>query len=285
MQFAADLLDRRGNREKAVTGLRSLAEATEPRRGVTLLGIVSFLTAAITASPTPFMAVPAAALADAKPASSGAGPRSVPSPQKFDPDDPQFAGRFSGQVVGHDGKPLPFARIYVAGFKRDERNRIVPLDGQSKGAGPVRALTDASGRFDFDLPEMTYRDVDGLPARHEGLISASADGYASDWIYLLERTRLASEPRGERIQRNKLVLRLATDDVAIHGRFLAPDGRPLSRARVRVLRLTVPFGRNLDAEIALESKRNLFSSGCGSYDHQLSDPELLPPARGSVRRS
>src|SRR5262249_33748048 len=90
-----------------------------------------------------------------------AEPKPVSAPQKPppapDPDDPKFAGRFSGRVNGPDGKPLAGARVY-----------IVPFHGANKDAGPVRATTDAAGRFEFDAPDMTYTQSAGLPPRPEG---------------------------------------------------------------------------------------------------------------------
>lgn len=89
----------------------------------------------------------------------------------LDPDQPKIAGHFQGIVTGPDGQPSSGARVYV-----------VPVSAASKGPGPVRAKTDADGRFAFDAPDMTYTDLDGLSARREGLVIAIADGCAPDWM-------------------------------------------------------------------------------------------------------
>ncbi|HEY2252083.1 MAG TPA: carboxypeptidase-like regulatory domain-containing protein, partial [Planctomycetaceae bacterium] len=88
-----------------------------------------------------------------------------------DPDDPRLAGHFSGHVTGPDGKPLPGARIFVT-----------PAESLVPGSGPIRAETDAEGRFEFDAPDMTFTELDSLPGRREGLLIATAEGHAPDWV-------------------------------------------------------------------------------------------------------
>ena len=88
-----------------------------------------------------------------------------------DPDDPKLAGTFTGRVLGPDAKPVAGAKIF-----------IVPDEAKLKAIGPVRALTDADGRFSFDAPDMTFRSLDGLPARWQGLLFATHEGYAPDWM-------------------------------------------------------------------------------------------------------
>jgi hypothetical protein len=72
------------------------------------------------------------------------------------PGDPKLAGHFSGRVIGPDGQPLSGARVY-----------ITPIKSHVSQAGSVRAETGADGRFDFDAPDMTFIDLDGLPARRQ----------------------------------------------------------------------------------------------------------------------
>jgi hypothetical protein len=88
-----------------------------------------------------------------------------------DPDDPKLAGTFTGRVLGPDGKPVAGAKIF-----------IVPDDAKLKAIGPVRAVTGADGRFSFDAPDMTFRSLDGLPARRQGLLFAAHEGYVPDWM-------------------------------------------------------------------------------------------------------
>ncbi len=102
-----------------------------------------------------------------------------------DSDDPRLAGHFAGRVLGPDGKPLAGARMYIA---RD--------DPKLKEIGPVRAQTTADGRFAFDAPDMTYSELDSLPARRQGLLIAVADGFAPDWMVTWARTTAHSARTG-----------------------------------------------------------------------------------------
>jgi hypothetical protein len=154
-----------------------------------------------------------------------------------DPDDPKLAGHFSGKVLDPDGKPISHARVYLA-----------PNEPTLKTLGPVRAETDAEGRFEFDAPDMTYAELDGLPARREGLIVAIAKGFAPDWM----ETWGENSEQGSHwnpVKGAEINLQLAKDDVPIHGRFLDPDGKPLAGARVRLRRLAIPRGHDLDRQI------------------------------------
>lgn len=180
-----------------------------------------------------------------------------------DPDDPKFAGHFSGRVTGPDDQPVGGARVY-----------IVPMDNGVSQVGPVRA-TAANGRFDFDAPDMTYLDDDGLPARRAGLIVATADGYAPDWIATWGRPRSGFQSHSDPIKGAELNLRLANDDVPIQGRFLDDDGQPLAGARVRLVGLMVPLRRDLDAHLAREMQRNLAMNAPG-YERSLHRPDLAP---------
>ena len=71
---------------------------------------------------------------------------------------------------GPDGKPLSGARVFITPKYRATDDR-----------GPVRAETGTDGRFEFVAPDMTFTDLDGLPARRTGLLIATAE-----WL----RTRL-----------------------------------------------------------------------------------------------
>ncbi|HET6881089.1 MAG TPA: carboxypeptidase-like regulatory domain-containing protein [Pirellulales bacterium] len=175
---------------------------------------------------------------------------------RVDPDDPMFAGRFSGRVTGPDGRPLPGARIFVVPLDRQFNTETTAIDDAAR----VRAETDADGRFEFDAPDMTYTDIDGLAARRKGLISAGADGYGPDWIFIEERPRSAFAPPAGRIKRNDFSFELAQDDVPIRGRFLGPDGQPLAGARVRSTHVMVPRQRNLDGLLAREANASVISS-------------------------
>jgi hypothetical protein len=178
-----------------------------------------------------------------------------------EPDDPKLAGHFSGQVTGPDGKPLSRARVF-----------IVPTNGAIAEAEPVRAETGTDGRFEFDAPDMTLTDLDGLPTRRPCLLIATADGYGPDWVGI--RGRIRSGNTREAASGTDLALQLAADDVPIHGRFIDPDGRPLAGARVRITAFMIPQGRDLDAHLEREKASSGFY--CGPYARELYRPDLLP---------
>jgi hypothetical protein len=182
-----------------------------------------------------------------------------------DPDDPKRAGTFAGRVLGPDGKPVAGARIFV-----------MPDDAKIRAIGPVRAVTGADGRFSLDAPDMTFRALDGLPVRRQGLLFATHERYAPDWM-----TTWGHHPQAWRMahasaKQAECILRLARNDVTIHGTLLAPGGRGLAGARVRVTALMVPRKFDLNAHLERESHLNFM----GSTDHErnLTRPELLPGA-------
>ncbi len=195
----------------------------------------------------------------------GAAPIAAPGRQPATvsaPDDPALAGRYAGRVIGPDGKPVVGARVFIA-----------PNDPKLKAPGPVRALTDADGRFEFDAPDMTFTELDGIPARRQGLLIATADGYAPDWMLTSGRNPV-SRSVGYPVKMADLTLQLAKNDVTIHGRFLDPQGRPLAGARVRLVELMVPMKRDLGAHLARESQLLIFAGT--DYDQALNRPDLLP---------
>jgi RNA polymerase sigma factor (sigma-70 family) len=181
-----------------------------------------------------------------------------------DPDDPKRAGHFAGRVTGPDGQPVKGARLFV-----------VPQDSAAASRGPIRALSGADGRFEFDAPDLTYTELDGLPARRTGLLIASADGYAPDSLVTWGQTRGSFHSHWDPIKGADLTLRLVRDDVPIHGRLLDHEGRPLAGARVRVATLQVPWNHDLDAHL---KKFSLSKNEVWMFDYERSvyRPELLP---------
>jgi beta-lactamase regulating signal transducer with metallopeptidase domain len=201
----------------------------------------------------------------AAPATAGQpAPATQKPPSDSDPDDPKFAGHFSGRVTGPDGKPLSRARVFVVRFY-----------GESNGPGPVRAETDADGRFDFDAPDMTYTESDGLPERREGLLIVTKDGYAPDWFRTWGGDHRGLHGHWDPVKGAALNLQLAAADVPIHGRFLDPAGRPLAGARVRLSRLMIPRRRDLGAHLDLMTKDYALLLAV-DYERELYRPHLFP---------
>jgi hypothetical protein len=192
-------------------------------------GAVSQITLAIIAT--------LAAVASASVRDGGAAQSSRAALQ--DPDDPKLAGHFAGRVVGPDGQPVAGARVFV-----------VPVEPALPAAsGPVRAMSGADGQFEFDAPDMTFTELDGLPARRQGLLFATADDYQPDWIFTWGRTRNPVRTHWDPEQGGDLTLRLARNDVPIHGRLLDHNGEPLAGARVQVVALSNPWQRDLDVHL------------------------------------
>ncbi len=186
-------------------------------------------------------------------------------------DDPHLAEKFSGQVVGPEGQPIGGARVYLA-----------PNSEKPVGLHEVRAVTDADGRFEFGAPDMVEVDHDGLPARRAGCLSAVADGYGLDFLYTWSRQEALSQATRGREPQTSFELRLAKDDAPIRGRFLAPDGKPLVGARVRVTQLLVPRDFDLDAHLKREKNRSPLGCTAG-YEHSLYWPHLLPEVKLETR--
>ena len=249
----------RGQLERRIAGLidpRRNPMTTTSRKAACVVMFL-FLAGGAIASATRFaVAAPPGGAAQA------AGPREKPPPTP-DPEDSKFAGYFSGRVTGPDGKPLSGARIFMVRFS-----------GESNTLGPVRAKTDADGRFEFDAPDMTYTEIDGLPARREGLLIATKDGYAPDWFHTWGQDHSGLYTHWDPVKGADVDLQVAKDDVPIHGRLLDPAGQPLAGARVRLTRLMIPRRRDLDAHLDLMTKdyAGLLSI---DYERELYRPYLV----------
>ena len=153
-----------------------------------------------------------------------------------DPDDPKLAGHFEGQVIGPDDKPLAGAKIF-----------IVRYNATFSTSDPLRATSDANGQFAIDAPDMTYTASDGLPARRQGRLIATAEGYALDSIRTWGKTSSSFRSHFDPVKGAPLILRPVRNDVAIHGQILNPDGKPLAGAEVRLIGLETPAYQTFDA--------------------------------------
>jgi hypothetical protein len=182
-----------------------------------------------------------------------------------DPDDPKLAGTFTGRVLSPDAKPVAGAKVF-----------IVPDDAKLKSIGPVRALTNADGRFSFDAPDLTFRDLDGLPARRQGLLFATHQGFAPDWMTTRGHHPDARQTLHTPVIQAEYTLRLAKNDVTIHGTLLDPDAGPLAGARVRLTALMVPRKFDLSTHLERESHSTVMNSI--GHERKLTRPKLLAGA-------
>jgi hypothetical protein len=219
--------------------------------------IIAFVTAVFGSGEVRNAAMP-------KPTARLAAPQAVKPAAAIDPDDPKQAGRFVGRVTGPDDRPLAGARLFV-----------VPHDPVPAKAGPVRAVSGADGRFEFDALDMTYTELDGLPARLQGMLIATADGYMPDWVVTWGQPRGSTHYDHGSIKGADLALRLSRDDVPIHGRLLDHEGRPLAGAQVRLSALMVPWERDLDAHLN-KYRRSRNEVWVFDYHRSVYQPSVLP---------
>jgi beta-lactamase regulating signal transducer with metallopeptidase domain len=273
MRAAVGIIGSSGKLEQRIATLidprRNLS--TTPGRKAALVVMVMFVTVCAIASMTRF--VTSATAADSSRSVSKAPAQdaiAAQAPADADPDDPEFAGHFSGRVTGPDGTPVPHAQIFIAPFARVSTWKWLVRD-----LGPVRAETDANGRFSFRAADMTYTDVDGLPARRWGLLIAARDGFSPDWMKTWGKdvpveTQWSNPEYGAAFN-----LQLGNIGVPIQGRFIDTEGRPLAGARVQLTELMIPRWRELDRHLEVEEK-NEKVWGSVTYARDLHQPSVLP---------
>ncbi|MEX0937051.1 MAG: M56 family metallopeptidase [Pirellulales bacterium] len=202
----------------------------------------------------------------------------APEPSPTDREDPGAAGSFSGQVTGPDGQPVRGARVYLvpnSGFRSVGLSQggtvlLNPLES----LGPVHDVTDADGRFALHAPDMTYTTLDGELARRQGLLMATADDFAPDWMTSWGNNS-SSGSHWDPVKGADLYLQLSETGVPIRGRVLGPDGLPLAEASVRLSNIMIPERRDLAAHLAeVTSREGLF--GVVDYARSLRQPGLIP---------
>jgi RNA polymerase sigma factor (sigma-70 family) len=132
-----------------------------------------------------------------------------------------------GRVLDLDGKPVKGARLYWPRMPKKQPSRGFEIENI---AFPLRARTDAEGRFRFELPPSDCQKPDWWHV--SALLSAVADGYGVDFADLPKK----GEPAEPTLQLVK--------DQPIEGRILSTEGKPLAGVRVRLMAVaTTPQGR------------------------------------------
>jgi RNA polymerase sigma factor (sigma-70 family) len=128
-----------------------------------------------------------------------------------------------GQVLGPDGKPVRGARVYLPNLKSKQLRAL--------------ATSDAAGRFRFQVRPADVWLTQFLREPWRGVyVVAVAEGYGP-----------AIAAVGDPAKADKLTLRLAKDDVAIKGRVLDLQGKPVAGVAVRVDGIGVPKKGDLTA--------------------------------------
>jgi RNA polymerase sigma factor (sigma-70 family) len=248
---------------RGVSGAMPTAKASAVLLCLVTTGLLAFGAVLLRAEvPAP----PVEGQAEPKPAAAAPpAPATEKPPPAPDPDDPKSVGRFRGRVNGPDGKPLGGARVFVVGYY-DAPGTL----------GPVRATTDADGRFEFDAPDLTFTSrLDGLPCRREGLLVATKDGYAPDWFHSWGHDHRGLHTHWDPVKGAEINLHLAKDDVPIRAQLLDPTGRPLAGARVRLSGLKVPVRRDLDAHLKLVAGATALYLSV-DYERYTYRPHLIP---------
>jgi hypothetical protein len=178
-----------------------------------------------------------------------------------------------GVVLGPDGKPLAGASVYAA--SSIELLELAAADKvDAKSLGPVRAVTDAEGRFEFNAENLTWLTPAGVRKRWETLLVATKQGIAPGWL------KTFGDDRSFRSHWNPH----ASTDVAVRtrtpakltGRLLLKGGEALAGARVHLTGLMAPFDYDLDSHIPRqEQKPPALFSGIDYADY-LYRPWVLP---------
>jgi beta-lactamase regulating signal transducer with metallopeptidase domain/protocatechuate 3,4-dioxygenase beta subunit len=170
---------------------------------------------------------------------------------------------FAGQVLGPDGKRFAGAKLHLAYYRygRDPDIRI-------------RAISDSSGHFRF----FVARD-DFEPSREEwnnAQVVASADGYGPGW----ENT-FKERPDSPQPDPRNLTIRLARDDIAIAGRLVDLQGRPVRGASIEPGRILESKNGDLSTWMAAatspggsvyESEQAYLSRSLATGGHKASVP-------------
>jgi RNA polymerase sigma factor (sigma-70 family) len=180
--------------------------------GIAAIGLIAAVAAEADAPPTN------RPTAEAKPAPI---PQSVIAPA----DDAGPLG-YAGVVFDNMGEPLAGATIYVCYPTADQWACV-------RGA-----TTGIDGRFRFEVARAAFdKSRQDNPWMHAS-VCATADGYGPVWV------SAATPPMAGTQRADRLILRLAKDDVPIEGRIVDSAGRPVSGVRIQAVNLNYHLNRD-----------------------------------------
>jgi len=155
-----------------------------------------------------------------------------------------FKLNYRGQVVDPQGQPVAGAKIYRVYWRHT---------GETSDAVPASAVTNANGKFEFNLNSADLEDSQGLTAQ----LVAAAPGYgvaigsSLDFETTGEALAQIPEPRRSQIRERQAkhrsdTLKLVADDAPITGQVVSTEGRPIAGARMRVKDVWTNDAGNLD---------------------------------------
>jgi RNA polymerase sigma factor (sigma-70 family) len=129
------------------------------------------------------------------------------------PDEEQGDIAYAGRVLDPEAKPFAGAKLHLLYYTP----KAQPI--------PVRATSDAEGRFQFSVPRADFERSYSATPWDWGMVVAVANGYGMGIQQLV---------RNQQPVRTDITLRLAKDDAPLHGRVFDLQGKPIAGVAVRV---------------------------------------------------
>jgi len=149
--------------------------------------------------------------------------------------EPSQARTVSGRVLTPNGKPAAGAKLFALVLKDDRRAEFVSAEQRPVG------VADAIGRFSVAVPRIR----NDIPFAR---LVAYVPGFGVDWLDI-ETAKLAEPLRDQTLQ--------LTPDLAITGRLVTAEGRPVAGVSVELDAIFVPDNEKLDSYLAGWKKRSL----------------------------
>ncbi|HEY3963357.1 MAG TPA: hypothetical protein VGM05_02295 [Planctomycetaceae bacterium] len=178
-----------------------------------------------------------------------------------------------GVVLGPDGKPLAGASVYAASTI-ELLELAVAGKVHAKSLGPVRGVTDAQGRFEFNAEDLTWVTPAGDRKRWETLLVATSDGIAPGWLKTFGDDR-SFRSHWDPHPSTEVAVRMR-QPATLTGRLRLNEGEALAGARVWLVGLMVPIEYDLDLHIQRQEQKPLGLFSGIDYAESLYRPSVLP---------
>ncbi|MHB1424222.1 MAG: sigma-70 family RNA polymerase sigma factor [Gemmataceae bacterium] len=163
---------------------------------------------------------------------------------------------YRGRVLGPDDKPVVGAKVYYYFITLQEE------------AVPVRAVTNAQGRFEFTLTPKDvplWADASQADPRQSGFLVVKADGSTFAWH------RAAKD-------HTDVTLHVAADDTPLTGRIIDLQGKPLAGLHVSARSVAAPEKGDLTPFVkALRSREPLLDALSKHVPNHLHSPFYWRP--------